>query len=114
MQLPLQITLRNIPHSDALEERIRHKAAKLEPLELRVTSFLVVVEAAHRHQHQGREVRVSLDLRLPGREFVVTREADEDVYVALRDAFDALRRQIDEFLRVQRGETKARNVAGAA
>ena len=39
MQVPLQITLRNIPHSDALEERIRRKVSKLEPLNLRITSF---------------------------------------------------------------------------
>jgi ribosomal subunit interface protein len=114
MQVPLQITLRNIPHSDALEQRIRDKAAKLEPLNLRITSFGVTVEASHRHQQQGREFSVSLDLRMPGREFVVTREADEDVYVALRDAFDALRRQVDEFLRVQRGEIKSHGTASAA
>ena len=44
MQVPLQITLRNIPHSDALEQRIRDKAAKLEPLNLRITSFGITVE----------------------------------------------------------------------
>ncbi len=113
MQVPLQITLRNIPHSDALEERIRRKVSKLEPLNLRITSFGATIESGHRHQQQGREFVVSLDVRMPGHEFVVTREHDEDVYVALRDAFDALRRQIDEFLRVQRGEVKARREAGA-
>lgn len=114
MQVPLQITLRGIPHSDALEQRIRRKAGKLEPLNLRIASFGVVVELANRRQQQGREFTVTLDVRVPGRAFAVTREHDEDVYVALRDAFDVLRRQMDEFARMQRGEVKTHGAEGIA
>jgi ribosomal subunit interface protein len=114
MQVPLQLTLRNLSHSDALEQRIRQKIDKLEALSHRITSFAVTVESRHRHQQQGREFAVSLDVRLPGREIVVNREHDEDVYVALRDAFDALRRQLDELARIQRGEVKSRRAAGGA
>ncbi len=112
MQVPLQVTLRNLPHSDALEQRIRRKVDKLEALSHRITSFVVTVESRHRHQQQGREFAVSLDVRLPGREIVVNRTHDEDVYVALRNAFDTLRRQLDELARIQRGEVKPRKTAG--
>ena len=47
-----------------------------------------------------------IDIRVPGGELVVNRDMNEDVYVALRDAFDAAKRQIEEYGRKQRGDTK--------
>jgi cold shock CspA family protein len=49
---------------------------------------------------------VSIDLRVPGKEIVANRDHHEDVYVALRDAFDAAKRQLEETVRLQRGEVK--------
>jgi cold shock CspA family protein len=66
-----------------------------------------VIEVPHKHKHQGRSFDVRLDLTVPGKELVVNREADEDVYVALRDAFDAAKRQLDDYGRRQRGDIKA-------
>ena len=40
------------------------------------------------------------------REIVATREHDEDVYLALRDAFDAAKRQLEDAARELRGEVK--------
>ena len=96
MQIPLQVTFRNFSRSEAVEERIRGKMAKLEALHPRIVSCHVVVEELDRHQHKGRQFNVRLDLRIPGHEVAVDREHDEDVYVALRDAFDAAGRQLDE------------------
>lgn len=96
MQTPLQITIRGIPHSDALDSRIREKAAKLEEFHPRITSCRVTVEEIKKHQQQGREFQVGIDVRVPGKEVVINRMHAEDVYVALRDAFDAAKRQIDE------------------
>lgn len=95
MQTPLQITIRNLPHSDALETRIRESAAKLERLTPRITSFRVTVEESHRHQTQGRQFEVRIDLRVPGGTEIFASHQDEDVYVAVRDAFDAARRQLE-------------------
>lgn len=96
MQSPLQITIRNLPHSDALETRIRESAEKLERFHPRITSCRVTVEESHRHQHQGRQFEVRVDVRMPGREEIVaSRHQHEDVYVALRDAFDAAKRQLE-------------------
>jgi len=66
MQTPLQITFRNFPRSDALEARVRDKAAKLEEFHPRIMSCRVTVEEMRKHHHQGRHFQVSLDLRVPG------------------------------------------------
>ena len=49
---------------------------------------------------------------MPGQEIVVNHEHDEDVYVALRDAFDAAKRRLEDYARIRRGETRTRQ-AGA-
>lgn len=110
MQLPLQITFRNFPLSEAVEARIRAKAAKLEEFHPRITSCHVVIEELDRHRHQGRQFTVRLDIRVPGRELVVDRDHHEDIYVALRDAFNAAGRQLEEVARTQRREVKAHEV----
>jgi ribosomal subunit interface protein len=112
MQSPLQITFRDIDQSDAIEARIRERVAKLEDFCHRITSCRVVVEAPHQHRHKGMLYNVRIDLILPGGEIVVNREAHanhahEDVYVAIRDAFDSAQRQLKNFVRRRRGETKA-------
>ncbi|MGP1677924.1 MAG: HPF/RaiA family ribosome-associated protein [Burkholderiales bacterium] len=110
MQLPLQITFRNFPPSEAVEARIRAKAAKLEEFHPRITSCHVVVEELDRHRHQGRQFTVRVDLRVPGHELVVDRDHHEDVYVALRDAFNAAGRKLQDAARTQRREVKAHEV----
>ncbi len=106
MQSALQITTRDIPHSETLEAHIREKVAKLETFYPNLVGCRVVVEVPHKHKHQGRQFSVRLDITVPGGELAVSREVDGDVYVAVRDAFDAARRQIEDFGRKQRGDTK--------
>jgi len=115
MQLPVQITFRDIEPSDFIEARIREKVAKLEEFYDRITGCRVVVEARHRRHHKGRLYTVRVDLTVPGGEIVVNRESEldhahEDVYVAIRDAFKAARRQLQDHVRRQRGETKIHEV----
>lgn len=107
MKFQLQITARDIPHSDALESHIRQKAEKLEAFYPHIMGCRVVIEVPHKHKHQGRKFNIRLDLSVPGNKLVVNREADEDVYVALRDAFDAAKRQLEDYNRRQRGDIKA-------
>jgi ribosomal subunit interface protein len=106
MQTPLQITVRNIEHSDALETRIRDKAQKLEEFCKHIMSCRVVVEAPHKHHHQGKQFNVRIDIDVPGNEIVVNRDHHEDVYVALRDAFNAAKRQLEDYVRKIRGDVK--------
>lgn len=106
MQVPVQITMRDIPRSDALDAHIRDKAAKLEEFHPRITSCRVTVGELRKHHRQGRHFQVRIDIRVPGKEIVASRDHHEDVYVALRDAFDAARRQLEDAAREMRGDVK--------
>jgi ribosomal subunit interface protein len=106
MQLPLQISFHGIEHSNALYDAIREKAEKLERYYDRILSCRVVLGLAARHKRQGKHFSVRVDLKVPGDELAVTREHDEDIQVALREAFDAARRQLEDYARVQRGDVK--------
>ena len=106
MQIPLQITIRDVEHSEALEAHIRGKVEKLEEFFKHITSCRVVVEVPHKHHHQGKQFNVRIDIGVPGSEIVVNRDHAEDVYVALRDAFDAAKRQLEDYARKIRGDIK--------
>ena len=111
MELPLQISFRGMDASPAVEAKVRERVDKLARQDPSIVSCRVVVEAPHRHHHQGRLFHVRVDLTVPGAELVVNREpgehhAHEDVFVAIRDAFDAMRRQVQDHLRVRRGVVK--------
>lgn len=99
MKTPLQITFRDMPHSDTLEAHIRDKAQKLEQFFDQIVSCRVVVEQPARHSQQGKPYNVRIDLTVPRSELVVDRQENEDVYVALRDAFDAAKRQLEDYAR---------------
>jgi cold shock CspA family protein len=106
MQVPLQITMQGFEHSAALEADIRLHAQKLERFHPRVVSCRVTVEEMRRHHRQGRQFSVRIDLRVPGDEIVVNLDHAEDVHVAVRDAFDSARRQLEETIRERRGDVK--------
>ncbi len=106
MQIPLQITIRDMDRSDALDTAIHEHASKLEQFHSRITRCRVTVEQMRKHHQQGRHFAVKVDLRVPGKEIVATRDHDEDVYVALRDAFDSAKRQLEETARELRGDVK--------
>ena len=107
MKTPLQITFRDIEHSDALETHIREKAEKLETFFEPIMSCRVVVEMPHQHKNQGKLFNVRVDIGVPGSEIVVNRDRHEDVYVALRDAFDAAKRQLEDYGRRLNRDTKS-------
>ena len=104
MQVPLQISLHGIAHSDALCRTIREKAERLERYYDRITSCRVALELAGRHSRKGKQFRARIDLKVPGGEIAVTHGHDEDLQVALRDAFDAARRRLEDHARVRRGD----------
>lgn len=111
MELPLQITWRNVNHSPAIEAEIRSKAAKLEQFCDHVISCRVVVNAPHRTHHKGNLFGVTLDIKVPDKEIVISQEPaqhheHEDMYVVIRDAFDAARRQLQDYVRRRRGQVK--------
>ncbi len=106
MRLPLQVTFRNIPPSEAIEAHIKEKAAKLNRFYDRIMSCRVVVDRTQQRQRQGKLFGVRIDITVPRKELAVTREENEDVYVAIRDAFDAVCRRLEEHGRRERGDVK--------
>ena len=106
MQVPLQISMHGIAHSDALYDLIRSRADKLERYYTHIMSCRVVLELAGRHKKHGKQFTVRIDMKVPGAELAVTREHDEDIQVALREAFDAARRRLEDYAREQRGDVK--------
>lgn len=97
---PLEVAFRDITHSDAVEARIRKEAAKLQRFHQRITSCRVVVAAPDRHKHKGKLYFVKVQIAVPNGNLWVNRRspynhAHEDVYVAIRDAFNAATRRLE-------------------
>ena len=143
MENPLKITFRDMAPSPAIEANIREKAAKFDALYDRVLSCHVIVEAPHRHHHKGKAYQVRINLIVPGGELVINRApkrldaaktprpeeqekelaesrepskhaAHEDVYVAIRDAFNAAGRKLQDHARRRRGKVKVHEPAPVA
>lgn len=111
MQIPLQITFRHMDPSDAVEDRIRNEVSKLERFYDQIMSCRVVVESPHAHHHKGHLYQIHLDLKVPGKELVAGHghgrdHAHEDIYVAIRDAFDEMQRQLEDHVRRIKGHVK--------
>lgn len=112
MTIPIKITYRNIDPSPAVEADIRKHAEKLEEFDARVHWCNVSVEAAGKHQQKGRLYKIAINLGLPGKTITANRAgpqnpAHADIYVAIRDAFNALGRQVEDYARVRRADVKA-------
>ncbi|MBZ5608275.1 MAG: HPF/RaiA family ribosome-associated protein [Acidobacteriia bacterium] len=128
MTLPIQITFRNTEHSDRIEAKIRQEAAKLDKFYSPIMSCRVVIETPEHRRRYGGLHHVRIDLGVPGGELVVKNEPSlhssipegEDntakhlevdsphrqIDVAIRDAFRSARRQLQDYARRQRGDTK--------
>jgi ribosomal subunit interface protein len=103
---PVQITVRDIPHSAAIESHIRKKAEKLNQFYQRINSCRIVLTIPQKHKHNGKLFAIHIDLKVPGKELVVNKQTHEDVYVAIRDAFNALIRQLETYARKKKGHVK--------
>jgi cold shock CspA family protein/ribosome-associated translation inhibitor RaiA len=111
MQIPLEIRFRGMETSAALEEAALKHAQKLERYAGSIVSCRVIIEAPHKHHRRGKLYSVRVDLQVPGADVVASRgpsanHAHEDVHVALRDSFKAARRQLQDHVRVRRGQVK--------
>lgn len=129
MILPVQITFRNMPPSDAVAARVQEEAERLDEFYKRITSCRVIVEIPHRHHVAGDQVHIRIELGVPGGEIVVRHEPTlrsalqrggeeewekhleahpqhKDISVSIRDAFKSARRQLQDYARRQRGQVK--------
>ena len=107
LDFPVDITLRDIPNSRAVEDRIKKKTDKISDFYADQVEFCkVTLGLAQKHKHQGKLFDVHLEVGVPGKVLVVNHKKNEDLYVLLRDAFHALMRQIEEHKERIRGYIK--------
>ena len=102
--MEIDVTFRDIERSEAIEQRVRERAERLTRYSDRIGTCHVVVQAPHRHHHKGKLYDVRIQVHLPGHDVVVNHEGlndhtHEDVFVAIRDAFDAAERQVEDLQR---------------
>jgi ribosomal subunit interface protein len=108
MQITPQIRFRGMEPSRSVEAVIMERIEGLARFHDRITSCTVVVEAPHRSSRQGKIFHVRIDITVPGREIFAGRKpeedpAHEDVYLAIRDSFDAAQRQLEDTVRKMSG-----------
>lgn len=112
MLIPVEVSFRHMAHSVAIEEAVRQKADKLERFYPRIMGCRVVVEASNRRTStKAMLYRVRVDVTVPGGEIVAERQPSreplhEDVHAAIRDAFDSLKRELQDYAERQRGDVK--------
>lgn len=110
MDTPLEIAFHNTEPSEALEAKIRDRAEKLHRYFNHINSVHVIVDMPHRSQHNKLAYHVTVEVRVPGKEIVVSRDPGAgdhfDPYLAVRDAFDAMDRRLEGFSQTVRGDVK--------
>ncbi|MBA3661741.1 MAG: ribosome-associated translation inhibitor RaiA [Gammaproteobacteria bacterium] len=104
--MPIQITIRDFPQSTALEDTIKKRAEKLEQFYQRIIQCRIVVEFAQKHKHQGKLFNFRIAVSVPRKEIVSTKKHHEDIYVAMRDAFEVIERKLEELANKRNGQVK--------
>lgn len=111
METPVEIAFRNMDPSEFVETRVRERVDRLEKYYGRITSCHVQIEAPHQHHRKGNHYEIHIEVRVPGTELAVNHKpgnvhAHEDIYVAIRDAFNAMERQLKKWKAKADGEVK--------
>ncbi len=111
METPAEVTFKDIDHSDAIEARIRERVAKLEAMSPEIVRCQVWVRAPHR-RHKATEYIIDLSVQMPGATLHIDRHpgddhAHTDIYVAIRDAFNAMERQLRKWQDQHKGRPEA-------
>jgi len=110
--MPLEISFRDVPKTEAIDNLIREKAKKLEQVCDHITGCRIAVEKPHNNVKVGNEYRVRIDITVPpGHEVVINKEPGKNdmhnsLPAVIRDAFDAARKQLQKLSAIQRNETK--------
>ena len=107
MPVPLEISFRRVDPAAGVRESVAAHLAQLERFCRFVLHCRVMVEAPHPRRRTGVVHHVRIELSVPGRRIVVRRDPPahqehEDLGVAIRDAFHAARRQLQDYVRERR------------
>lgn len=112
MQTPLEIAFQNSEPSDAVRSEIEKQAKRLEKFSDRITSCHVTVVVPQTRHRCGDLFKISLRIAMPGHQDVIVTKTHGDapghehVVVAVKDAFSAAQRQIEDCMREMRGQVK--------
>ena len=112
MQIPLEISYRDVKKTDYIENLIREKVNKLERVCDHMTSCRVAVEKPQRTINAGNPYRIRINMRVPpGHELVVERKPGEgamsdSLEKVIRYAFDAAKKQLEKITQKQRANVK--------
>ncbi|WP_157730593.1 HPF/RaiA family ribosome-associated protein [Variovorax sp. HW608] len=106
MNPPPIIQFDGIPRSQAAEEFVRSRVSQLERHFADLMGCRVTLSKESRHGQPGGFFSARVAVTLPGRELTVSHAHEEDAHIALRDAFDAIRRRLEDGQQIRRGEVK--------
>lgn len=112
MQTPVDVTFRGLSRSGAITAEVHSRVERLEHLFGPLTRCHVVLEVRPHPHRRGNVHRVSIEVLLPGIDLVSShdcaeRHEHENVYVAIRDTFNALARELQS--RVNKARLQAPN-----
>jgi ribosomal subunit interface protein len=94
-----QVLFRGIEFSQAVEDAVQKRLGKLERYSDKIQSLKVILEAPHNNHHKGRVYHVGVEALMPNHDIVVAHDhhdnhAHEDIYIAIRDTFNAVERRL--------------------
>ena len=115
------VVFRGLEHSDAVEAAVHKRLEKLQRFSDEIQSLRVTLEIPHNNHHKGKVFHVGIEALIPSHDIVVNHEQHdkhehEDIYVAIRDAFNALERRLksvyDKKRRAHRSTGKLADTVG--
>ena len=94
-----QIVYHNIDQTEAISDAVQKRIEKLERYCDQIINGRVVLDCPHNNHHKGKVYSVGVEIHTPALEVRVNQDqhdnhAHEDLYVAIRDAFNVAERQL--------------------
>lgn len=107
-----KVVFRGIDHSQAVADAVQKRLDKLERFSDEIQSLRVILESPHNHHHKGKVFHVGVEAVIPNHDIQVNHDQHdkhehEDIYIAIRDAFNALERQIKSVYEKKRHQDRA-------
>ncbi|WP_175948397.1 HPF/RaiA family ribosome-associated protein [Burkholderia pyrrocinia] len=109
MKPPFELLFHGIPYSDALSAAVATHVARIDRHGYDISHCRINVVLDEKHKQQGKPFNIRIEVTIPGHELVSSKERDEDVYVALRNAFGNVTRMLEDTTRKQRDRNKRRD-----
>ncbi len=116
MEVPLELSFHGVDHTDWAEEYVRKRVARLQQFAKNIIACRVTIEQPHHHRHQGNPFRVRIEVTLPQKKDLVATaepvqvEQENQLHPVIRQAFEAMERQLERANERQHHEVKSHTV----